>query len=98
MLIIFVVTIFVLPKLCFFGVGLHPRLFRRHGPKEVAARFCYRCVYSCIELVVCAFAFSSEVPCAWLRYVRAWFTLFSGVSSWKPQEQVTTTSSRRRHP
>jgi len=35
MLIIFVVTIFVLPKLCFFGVGLHPRLFRRHGPKEV---------------------------------------------------------------
>ena len=62
MLIIFVVTIFVLPKLCFFGVGLHPRLFRRHGPKEVAVRFCYRCVYSCIELVVCAFAFSSEVP------------------------------------
>ena len=88
MLIIFVVTIFVLPKLCFFGVGLHPRLFRRHGPKEVAVRFCYRCVYSCIELVVCAFAFSSEVPCAWLRYVRAWFTLFSGVSSWKPQEQA----------
>ena len=88
MLIIFVVTIFVLPKLCFFGVGLHPRLFRRHGPKEVAKRFCYRLVYSCIELVVCAFAFSSEVPCAWLRYVRAWFTLFSGVSSWKPQEQA----------
>ena len=88
MLIIFVVTIFVLPKLCFFGVGLHPRLFRRHGAKEVAKRFCYRLVYSMIDLVVCAFAFSSEVPCAWLRYMRAWFTLFSGVSSWKPQEQA----------
>ena len=37
MLVIFVVTIFVLPKLCFFGVGLHPRLFRRHGAKEVAS-------------------------------------------------------------
>jgi len=88
MLIIFVVTIFIMPKLAFLCVGIHPRLFRRHGAKEVAVRFVYRFVYSMIDLVVCACAFSSEVPCAWLRYVRAWYTLFSGVASWKPQEEA----------
>jgi len=88
MLVFFIVFIFVLPKLAFFAVGLHPRLIRRHGAKEVFVRFCFRIVYSIVDLVVCAFAFSSEVPCAWLRYIRAWITLFSGVASWKPQEQA----------
>ena len=66
MLVFFIVFIFVLPKLAFFAVGLHPRLIRRHGAKEVFVRFCFRIVYSIVDLVVCAFAFSSEVqlrPC-----------------------------------
>ena len=88
MLIIFIVSVFVLPKVSFMCVGLHPRLFRLHGCRRVIKLMLYRVIYSMVDLVVCACAFSSEVPCAWLRYVRAWWTLFSGINSWKPQDQA----------
>ena len=88
MLIIFIVSVFVLPKVSFMCIGLHPRLFRRHGCRRVIKLMLYRVVYSIVDLVVCACAFSSEVPCAWLRYLRAWTTLFSGINAWKPQDQA----------